>query len=71
MTNPSMIKKLNLDASSLDLFKSFPFITVEELTNLKAELPAYLVKVEDLDESVDKLEWWKRQETNLPTWVLL
>ena len=68
MTNPSMIKNLNLDASSLDLFKSFPFITAEELTNLKAELPAYLVKVEDLDESVDKLEWWKRQETNLPTW---
>ena len=52
MANPTMVKNLNPDTSSVDLFKSVPFITAEELTNLKAELPAYLVKVEDLDESV-------------------
>ena len=56
MINPTIIRNLNPDASSIDLFNSFPFVTAEELMKLKAELPAYLAKVEDLDESVDKLE---------------
>ena len=68
MIAPTTIRNLNPDASSIDLFKSFPFVTAEKLMKLKAELPAYLAKVEDLDESVDKLEWWKNQETNLPSW---
>ena len=68
MIDPTTIRNLNPDASSIDLFKSLPFVTAEELMKLKAELPAYLAKVEDLDESVDKLEWWKNQETNLPSW---
>ena len=68
MIDPTTIRNLNPNALSIDLFKSFPFVTAEELMKLKAELPAYLAKVEDLDECVDKLEWWKNQETNLPSW---
>ena len=71
LANPNMIRKLNPDASSVDLLKSFPFVTAEEITKLKAELPAYLAKVEDLDESLDNLQWWKNQETNLPNWSAL
>ena len=71
MIDPTTIRNLNPDASSIDLFKSFPFITAEELIKLKAELPTYLAKVKDLDESVDKLEWCKNQETNLPSWCAI
>ena len=71
MIDPTTIRNLNPDASSIDLFKSFPFVTAEELMKLKAELPTYLAKVKDLDESVDKLEWWKNQEINLPSWCAI
>ena len=68
LTNPTMIRNLNPDASSVDLFKSFPFLSTEEICNLKAELLACLAKVEDLDDTVGKLSWWKSQETSLPNW---
>ena len=35
---------------------------------MKAELPAYFAKAEYLDDTVDKLSWWKSQETSLPNW---
>ena len=63
-----MIRSLNPDASSVDLLKSFPFHSAEELCNLKAELLAYLAKAEDLNEKVDKLLWWKSQEISRPNW---
>jgi len=59
LTNPTMIRNLNPDVLMVDLLKSFPFVTADEITNLKAELPAYLAKVEDLDDTIDKLSWWK------------
>ena len=68
LTNPTMIRNLNPEASTVDLLKSFPFVTVDEITNLKAELPAYLAKAEDLNDTVDKVSWWKSQEKSLPTW---
>ena len=68
LTNSTMIRNLNTDASSADLLKSFPFISAEEICYLKAELPAYLAKAEDLDDTIDKLSWWKSQETSLPNW---
>ena len=71
LINPSVIRNLNPEASTVDLLRSFPFITGDNITNLKAELPVYLAKAEDLDDSVDKLLWWKNQETSLPTWCTL
>jgi len=68
LINPTVIRNLNPEASTVDLLRSFPFITADNITNLKAELPVYLAKSEDLDDSVDKLLWWKNQETSLPTW---
>ena len=62
LTNPTMIRNLNPEASTVDLLKSFPFVIVDEITNLKAELPAHLAKAEDLDDNVDKVSWWKSQE---------
>ena len=42
MTNPTIVRNLNPDASPFDLFECFPFVTAEEVRNLKVELPAYL-----------------------------
>jgi len=61
-----VIRNLNPDASMVDLLKSL--VTADEITNLKAELPAYLAKAENLDDTIDKLSWWKTQEHSLPTW---
>ena len=56
LTNSTMIRNLNPEASTVDLLlKSFPFVTADEITNLKAKLPAYLPKAEDFDDTVDKL----------------
>ena len=47
----------------------FPFLNNPTiLSQLKAELPEYLVKAEDLSADMTPLEWWKGQEHNLPTW---
>ena len=48
---------------------SFPFVTSQEISDLKAELPAYLAKCEDLNESYDKLQWWRLQESTLSHWA--
>jgi len=36
---------------------------------LKSELPEYLAKCEDLDESYDVLQWWTSYELILPNWA--
>ena len=38
------------------------------LSQLKAELPEYSVKAEDISAGMTPLGWWKRQEHCLPTW---
>ena len=38
------------------------------ITGLKTELPSYKAAVEDIDLSVDSLDWWKRHEQKLPNW---
>ena len=53
----------------MDQLGSFPFATSPEISDLKAELPAYLAKCEDLNESCDKLQWWKSQKSTLSHWA--
>lgn len=67
--NPCKVQQLNPDASSVDQLGSLPFVTSKEISNLKAELPDYLAKCEDLEETYDKLQWWKCQESTLPHWA--
>ena len=66
LCNPCKLQQLSPDASSVDELASFPFVTNKDISHLKAELPAYLAKCEDLDENHDKLQWWKAQESTLP-----
>ena len=59
------------DAASVDQLMSFPFVTSEKIVNLKSELPKYLAKCEDVDETYDVLQWWKSQELLLPHWAAI
>ena len=65
LTNPTMIRNLNPEASSVDFFKSFPFVTADEIISV------YFAKAEDLDDTVNKVPWWKNQEKSLPTWCVV
>ena len=49
----------------VDVFTVFPFLK-EKLLGLKHELPHYLSTTVDLAASIDCLEWWKIQATELP-----
>ncbi len=35
---------------------------------MKAELPTYLVKADGVSPEMDKLDWWRKHENELPLW---
>ena len=61
LTYLTMIRNLNPEASTVDLLKWLSFVTVDQIINLKAEVPAYLAKSKDLDDTVDKLSWCEKK----------
>ena len=69
--NPCKVQQMKPDAASVDQLISFPFVTSEKIINLKSELPKYLAKCEDLNETYDVLQWWKSQESVLPHWAAI
>ena len=66
---PHKLQKMQPDAASLDCLSAFPFFKAQEIELLKAELPLYLAKTADLDSSIDSLEWWKQNASELPSWA--
>ena len=68
--NPCKAREIKPNASSVDQLTSFPFITTDNIANMKSELPQYLASCEDLDESYDVLQWWKSHESVLPQWAI-
>ncbi len=69
MLSPVKMKEMLIDSTTVDEFTSFPFLNnPTALANLKAELHKYVTAVEDLDPSMDILEWWKRHEQDSPYW---
>ena len=58
------------DAEAINCVKAFPFLDSQTVLNgLKQELPSYLAKVGDLDPEIDILQWWHRNESDLPCWA--
>ena len=45
----------------------FPFLK-DKLEELKRELPLYMAKADGVSPELDKLEWWKNQQLELPNW---
>ena len=61
------MSELNPSVTDIDHLKAFPFLS-NKLEDLKKELPSYLAKVDGLSPNIDKLEWWKVHENELPYW---
>ena len=60
---PQKINDLNPDSEAIDSLRAFPFLQDQVLlSNLKAELPHYLVS------TVDPLDWWSHHTETLPHW---
>ena len=66
--NPQKVAMLKPDVSHINALQIIPFFKNEELEKLKAELPSYLAKVDDISDDFDPLEWWKLNASVLPHW---
>ena len=66
--NPQKVAMLKPDVSHVNALQIIPFFKNEELEKLKAELPSYLAKTDDISDDLDPLEWWKLNATVLPYW---
>ena len=54
--------------SHVNALQIIPFFKDDKLEKLKAELPSYLAKADDISDELDPLEWWKLNATALPYW---
>ena len=69
LLNPQKVAEMLPTASNVDELSYFPLSTM--LSNLKAELPSYVAKVDGVDPSFCRLRWWKNNCTSLPHWSAL
>ena len=66
---PQKITEMQPDANAIDALSAFPFLNdTSTLSNLKTELPDYLVKAADASAEMAPLDWWERHVHNLPHW---
>ena len=63
----SYLSEMNPSVAVIDSLASFPFITSENVSGLKAEFPLYAAAAEDIDPSYDPL-LLERHESDLPNW---
>lgn len=56
-------------AHDVDVLSVFPFLNDPAiLADMKVELPSYLAKTADVCHGFDTLEWWRRNQQELPHW---
>ena len=69
LLSPEKMKDTLVDQSTVDdLASTFPCLSAQTVSDLKAELPSYKAAVDDVDPSVDAYDWWQRHEQELPYW---
>ena len=66
--NPHKIPVLKPDVSHVNALQVVPFFKDDELENLKAELPSYVAKADDISSELAALEFWKLNATDFPLW---
>ena len=66
--SPFRLTEINPSVSSIDSLSAFPFLS-SEIPALKQELPLYQAAAQDVDPSFDPLLFWRRHESELPTWA--
>ena len=68
--SPHRLKDIQPDAEAVNSIKAFPFLDSQEILNdFKQELPSYQAKVIDPDPAFYILQWWHRNEHELPCWA--
>ena len=65
--DPAKVGELKPSSSDIDNLKVFPFLK-DRLEELKRELPLYMAKADGVSPELDKLEWWKKHQLELPNW---
>lgn len=68
LSSPSKVHDMKPTTQAVDELKAFPFLS-DKLESLKLELPMYIAAAEDVSNTTDVLEWWKRNKSNLPHWA--
>ena len=66
---PYKIITLKSSVLEVDSLLAFPFLSTNDLMGLRGELATYLAKADEVDPTVDCLEWWKQHATLLPAWA--
>ena len=68
--SPQQVHAIKPDAATVqELLTSIPFLnTTTVIDGLKAELPTYLARANDVDSELCPLEWWQRNSGDLPHW---
>ena len=66
---PQKVIEIQPDANAIDALAAFPLLNNSvTLSQLKTELPDYLVKAANVSVDMALLEWWDRQIDSLPHW---
>lgn len=68
---PVQVQQLRPTAASVEELRRFRFLDNDAIIQgLTAELPRYLAVADgaDLQTEEEKLQWWSRNEANLPNW---
>ena len=67
--DPVKIVEIKPSASDIERLRIFPFLDSDSIIDgLKVELPKHLATAEDISPEIDRLEWWKKHECDLPHW---
>ena len=65
--DPTKINELKPTSNDIGNLRVIPFLDTNTIINgLKTELAYYMAKANGLSLNVDKLDWWKQHETELP-----
>ncbi len=66
--DPVKINELKPTSDDIDNLQVLPCLSVEKIAQLKQELPLYMGITDGISADVNKLEWWKNHEIDLPKW---
>ena len=66
---PSKLNELKPTATDIESLKLFPFFDASFISQLKAELPAYVAAAEDVSPGFEMLSWWRHHQNEIPTWA--
>ncbi len=62
------ITELEPSCNDIDQYFLSSILMILKLDELKAELPTYLAKADGVSPEMDKLDWWRKHENELPLW---